>query len=76
MNISFKNNSSLQSNTVVTQHSGRGLHSREDHSSEEEEDVVMSHSEVTFVGGTPLTDNLFTQIFENTIEKQIEKSTL
>ncbi len=44
---SFKNNSSLLSNTVVTQHSGRGLHSREDHSSEEEDVVVMSHSEVT-----------------------------
>lgn len=39
----YKHNSCLLSNTEVTQHRGRGLHSREDHSSEED-DGVMSHS--------------------------------
>lgn len=39
----FKHNSCLLSPTVLTQRRGRGLHSREDHLSEDD-DAVMSHS--------------------------------
>lgn len=39
----FKYNSCLLSHTVPTQRRGRGLHSREDHSSEED-DAMVSHS--------------------------------